>query len=63
MREATVGVQYDSTRDRFVVRWLEGGSKRCRRFRTEDEAEAFDATLVRRLSQAGRDRAVPRRMW
>jgi protein-disulfide isomerase/integrase len=42
-----VGVQYDSKRDRFVVRWQEDGKKRCRRFRTDEEAEAFDETLAR----------------
>jgi integrase len=42
-----VGVQYDPKRDRFVVRWHEDGKKRCRRFRTEEDAEAFDETLVR----------------
>jgi hypothetical protein len=42
-----VGVQYDANRDRFVVRWHEGGKKRCRRFKTEEDAAAFDATLVR----------------
>jgi hypothetical protein len=43
-----VGVQYDSKRDRFVVRWREDGSKRCRPFSTPEEAEAFDVTLHQR---------------
>jgi hypothetical protein len=30
-----VGVQYDSSRNRFVVRWYEDGKKRSRRFKTE----------------------------
>jgi hypothetical protein len=42
-----VGVQFDSNRDRFIVRWYEDGKKRCRRFETEEDAEAFDATLIR----------------
>ena len=42
-----MGVQYDSKRDRFVVRWHEDGKKRCRRFQTEEEAEVFDETLLR----------------
>ena len=28
-----MGVQYDSTRTNYVVRWYEDGGKRCRRFR------------------------------
>jgi hypothetical protein len=47
VEEAAVGVLYDSKRDRFVVRWHEDGRKRCRRFKTEEEAEAFDETLLR----------------
>lgn len=38
-------VQFDANRNRFVVRWYEDGKKRCRRFETEEDAEAFDSTL------------------
>ena len=42
-----MGVQYDAGRQKFVVRWREQGRQRTRRFATEDEAAAFDATINR----------------
>lgn len=52
-----MGVQYDAQRDRFVVRWTEDGKKRCRRFKTEEEA-ALDQTLARRRGRRS-EPAVP----
>jgi integrase len=40
-----MSVHFDAARQRFVVRWNEGGKRRCRRFRTELEATAFDAQV------------------
>jgi hypothetical protein len=40
-----MGVQYDSTRDRFVVRWVDDGKERCRRFKAEDDAAAAAAVF------------------
>ena len=47
-----MGVQYDSSRNRFVVRWYEDGKKRSRRFKTEEDADVFDATLIRTRAPA-----------
>lgn len=38
-----MSVQYEQARERFVVRWREGGRQRNRRFPTEGEAIAFDS--------------------
>ena len=38
-----MSVHYDPDRARFVVRWRESGRQRSKRFRSEEEAVAFDA--------------------
>lgn len=40
-----MSVHYESHRQRYVVRWREEGRNRARRFRTDDQAEAFDAAM------------------
>jgi hypothetical protein len=42
-----MGVQYDAGRRKFVVRWREDGWQCTRRFATDDEATAFDASIQR----------------
>jgi Ser/Thr protein kinase RdoA (MazF antagonist) len=42
-----VSIHFDASRDRFVVRWKEDGRRRVRRFRSEADAIAFDASLLR----------------
>jgi len=54
-----LGVQYDSARRKFLVRWHEDGQKRSRRFDAEDEAAAFDAALERRPGRRSRANAEP----
>jgi hypothetical protein len=39
-----MSVHYEKARDRYLVRWREGGRNRSSRFRTLEEAQAFDAT-------------------
>jgi hypothetical protein len=39
-----MSVHDEKARDRYVVRWRESGRNRSSRFRTPEEAEAFDAT-------------------
>jgi hypothetical protein len=48
-----VSVRFDPDRGKFVVRWRDGGGRRCRRFDTESDAIAFDAYLVPRVASAG----------
>ena len=38
-----MSVQFDSSRNRWVVRWYEAGHQRSRRFAHEAPAHAFDA--------------------
>ena len=42
-----MSVHYEASRNRYVVRWREGGRNRSRRFPTVEEAEALDAALRR----------------
>jgi hypothetical protein len=42
--EDAMSVHDGKARDRYVVRWREDGRNRSSRFRTLEEAEAFDAT-------------------
>jgi hypothetical protein len=37
-----MSVQFDSSRNRWVVRWSEAGRQRTRRFSDEDAARGFD---------------------
>jgi hypothetical protein len=46
-----MGVQYDKTRRKYVVRWREDGRQRNRRFATQEAAETFNATLDRRRAR------------
>jgi len=41
-----MGVHYDATRRRYVVRWQDGDRRRSRRFGIEAEAVAFAASVV-----------------
>jgi integrase len=41
-----VSIHFDASRDRFVVRWKQDGRRRVRRFRSEADAIAFDASLL-----------------
>lgn len=47
-----MSVRFDPEQDKFVVRWRDGGKRRCRQFDTESEAVAFDAGLGPRISSA-----------
>ncbi len=40
-----MSVQFDPTRQRYMVRWREAGRQRSERFATRAEAIAFDAAL------------------
>jgi len=40
-----MSVHYEPDRDRYVVRWREGGRNRSRRFLRLEAAEAFDRGL------------------
>jgi integrase len=40
-----MSVHYEPDRDRWAVRWRQAGRNRARRFTTEEQAEAFDASL------------------
>ena len=40
-----MSVHYEASRNRYVVRWREGGRNRSRRFPTIEAAEAFDEAL------------------
>jgi hypothetical protein len=42
-----MSIHFDASRDRFVVRWKQDGRRRVRRFHSESEAMAFDASLLR----------------
>ena len=53
-----MSIHFDASRDRFVVRWKQDGRRRVRRFRSEADAIAFDASL---LSPARRPRLPPTR--
>ena len=44
-----MSIHFDASRDRFVVRWKQDGRRRVRRFRSEADAIAFDASLRRPL--------------
>ena len=46
-----MGVQYDKTRRKYVVRWREDGRQRNRRFATQEAAETFNETLHRRRAR------------
>ena len=41
-----MSIHFDASRDRFVVRWTEAGRRRVRRFRSEADAIARDASLL-----------------
>jgi hypothetical protein len=40
-----VSVDFDSSKQRWRVRWREGGRQRSKRFRLEQDAVTFDASL------------------
>jgi hypothetical protein len=40
-----MSIRFDPDRGKFVVRWWEGGKRRCRRFDSESDAVAFEAAL------------------
>jgi hypothetical protein len=47
-----MSIHFDACRDRFVVRWKQDGRRRIRRFPTEAEAIAFDASLLKPVRRA-----------
>jgi hypothetical protein len=56
-----MSVQFDSSRNRWVVRWYEAGRQRSRRFAVEAPARAFDSErhevkAAARDAHASRDR-------
>ena len=42
-----MSIHFDASRGRFVVRWKQDGRRRVRRFRSEADAIAFEASLLR----------------
>jgi hypothetical protein len=54
-----MSIHFDASRDRFVVRWKEDGRRRVRRFRSEAEAIAFDASLLRPVRRPPLAASVP----
>jgi len=54
-----MSVQFDSSRNRWVVRWYEAGRQRSRRFAQEAPARAFDAER-HEAKAAARDATVAR---
>src|SRR4051794_30741597 len=44
-RRRVVSVDFDSSKQRWRVRWREQGRQRTRRFSTQEEANAFDESL------------------
>ena len=54
-----MSIHFDASRDRFVVRWKQDGRRRIRRFRSEADAIAFDAALLRPLRPAPIAASVP----
>ena len=50
-----MSVQFDQSRNRWVVRWYEDGRQRCRRFAVERTAREFEAE---RAAAAAHDRAA-----
>jgi hypothetical protein len=54
-----MSIHFDASRDRFVVRWKQDGRRRVRRFRSEADAIAFDASLRRRLRPAPTAASIP----
>ena len=57
-----MSVQYDKRRDKYVVRWREGGRQRIRRFSTEAEARVFDDEIKRRWRAASAESASAGRL-
>ena len=43
-----MGVHYDASRRKYVVRWQDDGRRRSRRFGSEGEAAAFAESVVTR---------------
>jgi len=54
-----VSVQFDSSRQRYMVRWHEGGRQRTKRFMTREEAVAFDAAIKASKASAGEGATAP----
>jgi len=54
-----MSIHFDASRDRFVVRWKQDGRRRVRRFRSEADAIAFDASLLRPLRPAPISASLP----
>ena len=48
-----MSVRFDPHRGRFVVRWWDGGKRRCQRFASESDAVAFDAALAGGVRPSG----------
>ena len=56
-----MSVQFDSSRNRWVVRWSEAGRQRSRRF--ADEAAARDFDIERRQDEGRRAGSSAPRNW
>jgi hypothetical protein len=56
-----VSVDFDSSKQRWRVRWREQGRQRTRRFSTQDEAHAFDESLRAELEPTRPERAIVER--
>ncbi len=54
-----MSVQFDSSRNRWVVRWYEAGRQRSRRYAHETAARAFDAEC-RETKAAAREATAAR---
>lgn len=54
-----MSIHFDASRDRFVVRWKQDGRRRIQRFRSEADAIAFDASLLRPIRPAPIAASVP----
>ena len=54
-----MSIHFDASRDRFVVRWKEDGRRRVRRFPSEADAIAFDASLRRPLRPTPTAASIP----
>jgi hypothetical protein len=59
-RRRVVSVDFDSSKQRWRVRWREQGRQRTRRFSTREEAHAFDESLRPEVEPTG-SRADDRR--
>jgi hypothetical protein len=55
-----MGIDFEPDRDRYRVRWREGGRRRSRRFKTKTEAEAFLASIAAGIARPEPDAPLER---